>query len=465
MAITTRRRVGDIFCMASHRSIMTSPKPLTDKPDHKQTSRKDKQTSREHVPDSSRQDWLFLWIGIYSWDPESWSISHYINPSPLWCAIHFTLQIWQEHIKSNCLITWGSFCFYWVKYFIVHDDFKTQKTAEPSTCPASITITPTTPKEKEVIESMGHALDTARREERLLQNTLWRVNHYWHTRLQKLYQDATSIFLFDWRKNYPPPPPPHLRKSITNFKKPLEVRLKLAVTLRHLSTGESYYLLQYHWRVGRTTLCKFVPQVCKAILKKFQHEYLMCPSDPEDWKKIEERFRNRWNVPHAVSALDAKYIAINKPKKSDSEYFDADYKFLWVNMRASGSSSDAQIFNRSKLKRRIENGTLGLPPPEPLGPGRPNLHYFLLGDDDFARMPWLVKPYSRQLTREERVANYRISRGRRVVENSFGTLVKRFRVLLTTMEQRPKVVRDSQPVLHITCTYNLCLSQIWSLYH
>ena len=144
-------------------------------------------------------------------------------------------------------------------------------------------------------------------------------------------------------------------------------------------------------------------------------------------------------------------------KKSGSEYFnykiyfslvllalvDADYKFLWVNVGASGSSSDAQILNRSKLKRRIENGRLGLPPPEPLGPGGPNLHYFLLGDNTFALMPWVVKPYSRrQLTREERIGNYRISTGRRVVENSFGILVNRFRVLLTTMEQRPKVVRD-----------------------
>ena len=100
-----------------------------------------------------------------------------------------------------------------------------------------------------------------------------------------------------------------------------------------------------------------------------------------------------------------------------------------------------QIFNRNDL-REIEDGSLWLLVPEPLG-GGPDLHYFLLGDDAFALMPWMVKPYSRrQLTREERIANYRISRGMRVVENIFGILVSQFRVLLGTMEQRPRVVRD-----------------------
>ena len=50
----------------------------------------------------------------------------------------------------------------------------------------------------------------------------------------------------------------------------------------------------------------------------------------------------------------------------------------------------------SKLGKKIKNGNLGLPAPEPQGKGGPDLHYFLLGDDVFALMPWMMKPYCRR---------------------------------------------------------------------
>ena len=134
-------------------------------------------------------------------------------------------------------------------------------------------------------------------------------------------------------------------------------------------------------------------------------------------------------------------MALKKPKNTGALYHnykgffsivmlalvDGQYKFRWVDAGTAGSCSDAQIFNASQLKRRIEDGGIGFPDPAPITQGGRDVPYFILADDAFALKTWLMKPYGRRmLTREERITNYRISRGRRVVENAFGILVSRF---------------------------------------
>ena len=39
---------------------------------------------------------------------------------------------------------------------------------------------------------------------------------------------------------------------------------------------------------------------------------------------------------------------------------DAEYKFIWVDVGANGSTSDCAVFNNSKLKEALEVDTLGL---------------------------------------------------------------------------------------------------------
>ena len=55
--------------------------------------------------------------------------------------------------------------------------------------------------------------------------------------------------------------------------------------------------------------------------------------------------------------------------------------------------------------------------------------YFLLGDEIFPLKKWLMRQYpGLNADEEERVYNYRHSKGCRVIENAFGMLTSRWRI-------------------------------------
>ena len=261
---------------------------------------------------------------------------------------------------------------------------------------------------------------------------------------------------------------PRIQKSDTKFRKALEPGLKLAITIRHLASGDKYPSLQYDFRVSRVTITKIIPEVCQAIVAEFKDELIPCPTTEAEWRPLAEEFYRKWNVPHACGALDGKHVAIRRPPQSGTMYFnykgffsvvlmalvDANYRFLWIDCGGKGSMSDAQLFNASELKDCLEDGSIGFPSPDPLPNDDEPTPYFLLGDDAFGLRTYLIKPYGqRGLTRDQRIYNYRISRGRRVVENAFGILAQRWQIMLGTLQQTPKVVQDITE--SCVCLHNL----------
>ena len=116
---------------------------------------------------------------------------------------------------------------------------------------------------------------------------------------------------------------------------------------------------------------------------------------------------------------------------------DADYKFLWVEVGSNGAASDAQIFNDCDLKLAMDRGTLGIPAPDHLPNDDRYIPYYIIADDAFSLQTNLMKPFGqRNLSREKRIFNYRISRARRIVENAFGILSNIFGSLLNTFRQK-----------------------------
>ena len=96
-------------------------------------------------------------------------------------------------------------------------------------------------------------------------------------------------------------------------------------------------------------------------------------------------FCRRWNFPHALGALDEMHIPNRCPQEGGSLFHnckgfhsivllalvDGDSKFLWVDMGAAGSTSDAQIFKHTDLRHKIEYGSIGFPDSETLEIGGP----------------------------------------------------------------------------------------------
>lgn len=190
------------------------------------------------------------------------------------------------------------------------------------------------------------------------------------------------------------------------------------------------------------------------------------PNTPADWLNIAQQFENLWNMPNVLGALDGKHIVIKAPTKDGSAYFnykgqhsivllalvDANYKFLYIHVGTNGRVSDSGVYWESDLSRAIEHKLLNFPEDRPLPGRQKSIPFVIVADSAFVLSPNIMKPYPEKgITREQRIYNYRLSRARRVVENAFGILANRFRILLNTIPicpEKAKVITQTCCVLH-----------------
>jgi DDE superfamily endonuclease len=194
----------------------------------------------------------------------------------------------------------------------------------------------------------------------------------------------------------------------------------------------------------------------KAICEALAGDCL--PSPTEDiWRKSEVGFSNKWNFPNACGALDGKHVRIRAPAVTGSIHFNYkaffsmvllaicnyNYMFTGVEIGSAGSESDGGILMRSNMGKRLASDTIGLPKPKPISGNLKNMPHVILGDSGFPLKPYLMVPFKGDfIPKKQKIFNYRLSRARMDVENSFGILAARWRIFHTPIDADLELVKQ-----------------------
>ena len=73
-----------------------------------------------------------------------------------------------------------------------------------------------------------------------------------------------------------------ITKQTTKFRTTIPAEERLAIILRYLATGDTYQSLMYQFRIHRTTISQIIQEVCSAIYKALQPDYMKLPSSPQE---------------------------------------------------------------------------------------------------------------------------------------------------------------------------------------
>ena len=248
---------------------------------------------------------------------------------------------------------------------------------------------------------------------------------------------------------------PLLQKKHCNAREPVGAAERLMLTIRYLASGESQQSLSFAFRIGRSTVCKIIGQTCNAIWQSLQEVYVSHPKNTDEWVDLAKEFENEWNFPNCLGALDGKHVMIECPHNAGSTTFnyknfhslvlmavcDARYCFTFVDIGSVGSENDSAIFANSKFGKAFNSLPTKLGIPEASDHAGIDLPYVLIGDDIFPLKPWLLKPYpGKKLEESQRIYNYRLSRERRTIENSFGIMSAKWRIFRRPIKGGVKLV-------------------------
>ena len=107
---------------------------------------------------------------------------------------------------------------------------------------------------------------------------------------------------------------------------------------------------------------------------------------------------------------------------------DAKYCFTYIDFGQHENTSDSSVLKSSDLYKAFKEYKFNVVAPIEAEGFKDPLPHFLLGYDIFTLKTWLMRPFPGSLDDSQKIFNYRLSRARRTIENTFGILVARWQI-------------------------------------
>ncbi|VEN37562.1 unnamed protein product [Callosobruchus maculatus] len=232
----------------------------------------------------------------------------------------------------------------------------------------------------------------------------------------------------------------------------------LLVTLRYLATGFFLQVVADFVGIHKSSACRIVYKVCRAIAG-LHSTFIKMPVTDDEAQMISTRFYTIARFPRCIGAIDCTHIKISSPGGNQPEIFrnrknffsfnvqaicDADLKLQNIVCRWPGSSHDSFIFNNSNIRAKFERGEYR--------------NYILIGDSGYGIRPFLITPLANPITAAENLFNESQIRTRNPIERCFGVWKRRFPILALGIRlkvEKVEAVVIATGVLHnIACMFN-----------
>ncbi|XP_037819412.1 uncharacterized protein LOC119608880 [Lucilia sericata] len=167
-------------------------------------------------------------------------------------------------------------------------------------------------------------------------------------------------------------------------KKSFSAEERIAITLKYLATGEVNSCRNYCFRASKPVIVKMIADICQKMYELLKDQYLYLPKTDEQWLDIVNNMQKSYHIsnclgnilmdqvsfytppnqpvrPRSFQKDNGEDNSIQKPPLIMTTIVDGNYNFLYIDVEKTKAKFYDQIYEKSKICKMIEDGSIALP--------------------------------------------------------------------------------------------------------